>query len=197
MKQEAVAVPGQGVSPPVPRSNRWTEYPMLPYMLEYAISAVSIACTEDTAEDSFAEILARRKLGMAIATMIRMMATTTSNSINENPACRSLIRAVSSKPHTSYAWVWFPAHRWCMRRAKLGRFRHLYSSVSPSFVRATLSPDDAEPENAAKCPMHDNKCQVSSRPGSPRILRPTGQKREWIDFSTRSAKLLSESYPRA
>src|SRR5579859_3559868 len=39
------------------------------------------------ADDSLAEILARIKLGIAMAAMIRMIATTISNSINEKPFC--------------------------------------------------------------------------------------------------------------
>src|SRR5215471_20305866 len=42
---------------------------------------------EPTAEDSLAAILARIKFGIAIAAMIRMIATTISNSINEKPFC--------------------------------------------------------------------------------------------------------------
>jgi len=40
---------------------------------------------DDTAEASLAEILARNRLGMAMAAMIRIMATTISNSIREKP----------------------------------------------------------------------------------------------------------------
>src|SRR5580704_12853177 len=40
-----------------------------------------------TADDSLAAIRARSKLGIAIAAMIRMMATTISSSINEKPFC--------------------------------------------------------------------------------------------------------------
>src|ERR1700729_3763834 len=43
--------------------------------------------TEATAEDSLAAIRARSKFGMAIAAMIRMMATTISSSISEKPFC--------------------------------------------------------------------------------------------------------------
>ena len=42
---------------------------------------------ELTADDSLAAIRARSKLGMAIAAMIRMIATTISNSISEKPFC--------------------------------------------------------------------------------------------------------------
>jgi hypothetical protein len=42
---------------------------------------------EATAADSFAAILERSKLGIAIAAMIRIMATTISSSIRENPFC--------------------------------------------------------------------------------------------------------------
>jgi hypothetical protein len=45
---------------------------------------VRIELTED---DSLAAIRARSKFGIAIAAMIRMIATTISNSINEKPFC--------------------------------------------------------------------------------------------------------------
>src|SRR6266496_5722198 len=40
-----------------------------------------------TADDSLAAMRARSKFGIAIAAMIRMMATTINNSISENPLC--------------------------------------------------------------------------------------------------------------
>jgi hypothetical protein len=40
-----------------------------------------------TADASFAAIFARSKFGMAMAAMIRMIATTISNSMSENPLC--------------------------------------------------------------------------------------------------------------
>src|ERR1700687_1615134 len=42
---------------------------------------------ELTADDSFAAIRARSRVGMAIAAMIRMIATPIRNSISENPFC--------------------------------------------------------------------------------------------------------------
>ena len=42
---------------------------------------------EPAAEDSFADILARIRLGIEIAEMIKMIATTISNSIREKPFC--------------------------------------------------------------------------------------------------------------
>src|SRR5277367_4211590 len=42
---------------------------------------------EATADDSLAAIRARSRLGIAIAAMIRMMATTISSSISEKPFC--------------------------------------------------------------------------------------------------------------
>src|SRR5215469_1377308 len=42
---------------------------------------------EETAEDSLAAIRARSKFGMAIAAMIKMIATTISSSMSEKPAC--------------------------------------------------------------------------------------------------------------
>jgi hypothetical protein len=43
--------------------------------------------TELAADDSLAEILARSRFGMAMAAMIRIIATTISNSIREKPFC--------------------------------------------------------------------------------------------------------------
>src|ERR1700719_1611469 len=45
---------------------------------------------EATAEDSLAAIRARSKLGIAIAAMIRMIATTIRSSIREKPFCRRI-----------------------------------------------------------------------------------------------------------
>src|SRR5579864_7828404 len=47
--------------------------------------------TEPTAEDSLALILARSRFGIAIAAMIKMIATTISNSINEKPFCLRIL----------------------------------------------------------------------------------------------------------
>src|SRR5580704_6627937 len=44
-----------------------------------------------TADDSLAAMRARSRLGMAIAAIIRMIATTMSNSISENPFCFLII----------------------------------------------------------------------------------------------------------
>src|SRR5579863_8142089 len=43
--------------------------------------------TDATADDSFAAILARSRFGMAIAAMIRIIATTINSSIKEKPFC--------------------------------------------------------------------------------------------------------------
>src|SRR4030081_2374261 len=49
--------------------------------------AVLIARIEATADDSFAAMRARSRFGMAIAAMIKMIATTISSSISEKPFC--------------------------------------------------------------------------------------------------------------
>ena len=49
------------------------------------ISPVVMLRIDATAEDSLAAIRARNRFGMAMAAMIRMMATTINNSINEKP----------------------------------------------------------------------------------------------------------------
>jgi hypothetical protein len=47
---------------------------------------------EAAADDSFAAILARSKLGIAIAAIIKIIATTINNSIKEKPDSRRIAR---------------------------------------------------------------------------------------------------------
>jgi hypothetical protein len=61
--------------------------PRLEYVALYEISAVLMLRTEPTAEDSFADKRARSNEGTAMAAMIRMIATTISNSMSEKPFC--------------------------------------------------------------------------------------------------------------
>jgi hypothetical protein len=49
--------------------------------------AVLYVRKEATADASFAAIFERSRLGMAIAAMIKMIATTISNSMSEKPFC--------------------------------------------------------------------------------------------------------------
>ena len=49
--------------------------------------------SEPTAEDSLAAIFARRRFGIAIAAIIKMIATTIKSSIKEKPFC--LVRIFS------------------------------------------------------------------------------------------------------
>jgi hypothetical protein len=53
--------------------------------------------TEVAAEASLADILACTKLGMAMAAMIRIIATTISSSIRENPFCFRIKRSSSAR----------------------------------------------------------------------------------------------------
>src|SRR5690349_11742376 len=85
MKQP-VAVDGvQGAAPP--RFVRELVKPWAGYVALYEISAVLMVRNDPTADDSLADIRARIRFGMAIAAMIRMMATTISSSISEKPFC--------------------------------------------------------------------------------------------------------------
>jgi hypothetical protein len=58
-----------------------------PYVVEYDTEDVFMVRSEATAEASFAAIFERIKFGIAIAAMIKMIATTISNSIREKPFC--------------------------------------------------------------------------------------------------------------
>src|SRR3954471_22633353 len=68
-----------------PRLTSAGAYPTVGYAVWYVISPVVTVRTEATAEDSFAAIRARSRFGIAIAAMIRMIATTISSSISEKP----------------------------------------------------------------------------------------------------------------
>ncbi len=59
--------------------------PTVGYVELYAIWAVFTVRTDATAEDSFAAIRARSRFGIAIAAMIKMIATTIKSSISEKP----------------------------------------------------------------------------------------------------------------
>src|SRR3954468_7630127 len=75
---------------PGPRVAREAAYPTTGYETAYATCAVEISRTLAAAEDSFAEILALIRLGMAIAAMTKMIATTINNSISEKPFWRRI-----------------------------------------------------------------------------------------------------------
>jgi hypothetical protein len=75
----------QGAAPP--RLASAVAKPTFGYVVEYVTSAVLMVRREPTADASFAAIRDRRRFGMAMAAMIRMIATTISNSIREKPFC--------------------------------------------------------------------------------------------------------------
>src|SRR5580704_3434605 len=83
-------VPSQSGAAPVvasgPRLLRSTESVL--HWVENSISVVFSVRSEATADASLAAIFERSKFGIAIAAMIRMIATTISNSINEKPFLR-------------------------------------------------------------------------------------------------------------
>src|SRR5436853_2374647 len=64
---------------------------MAGYPVEYVTSPVLIVRSELTADDSFAAMRARSKFGIAMAAMIKIIATTISNSINEKPFCFRIV----------------------------------------------------------------------------------------------------------
>src|SRR5947208_439080 len=53
-----------------------------------------MARMEPTAEDSLADIFARSRFGIAMAAMIKMMATTISSSMSEKPTCLRIFEVV-------------------------------------------------------------------------------------------------------
>lgn len=61
--------------------------PTVGYAELYEICAVFKVRIDATEDDSFAAIRARNRFGMAIAAIIKMIATTMSNSMSEKPFC--------------------------------------------------------------------------------------------------------------
>src|SRR5215469_10954613 len=107
MMHAAAAVPARhGAAPP--RLPMAGAYPA-PQLEEYVTSAVLIVRSEETAEASLAAIFERSKLGMAIAAMIRIIATTISNSMREKP--RSFFIA-SPREIAFYSPFWHTATRY-------------------------------------------------------------------------------------
>ena len=78
------AVATEGVHGKAPPRLPSVPYPT-PYMEAYAISAVVMERTEVAADASFAASRDLTMLGIAMAAMIRMMATTISSSTREKP----------------------------------------------------------------------------------------------------------------
>src|SRR5207244_3553993 len=102
MQAVAATAPGQAVlTPPVPRLAKSVGYPTVGYAVWYDSIAVSMVRTDAAADDSLAAIRARSRFGMAIAAMIRMIATTISNSISEKPFCLRISFSLISMPIVS------------------------------------------------------------------------------------------------
>ena len=72
---------------PGPSNESDEAYPTVLYVALYAICAVLMDRTELTADASFAAMRERKRFGIAIAAMIKMIAITTRSSISEKPFC--------------------------------------------------------------------------------------------------------------
>src|ERR1700735_155099 len=64
------------------------------------MAAVFMVRMDPTAEASFAAIRDRSRLGIAIAAIIRMIATTINNSISEKPFCFLFMFLLSPREHS-------------------------------------------------------------------------------------------------
>src|ERR1700677_2429238 len=82
--RQAAVTTGVTQAPGDPRAVREVAKPT-PHVEEKVTCAVGIVRTEPTADASFAAMRARSKFGIAMAAMIKMIATTISNSISEKP----------------------------------------------------------------------------------------------------------------
>src|SRR5713101_4365511 len=83
--------------PPSPRFARLAENPIPGNADEYEISAVFNACREAAADASLACMRARNRLGIAIAAIMRIIATTINNSISEKPFCARFMKMNSDR----------------------------------------------------------------------------------------------------
>src|SRR5271155_3034079 len=90
---------------PVLSSTKVAEKPTLGQDAAYVTSPVFSVRSEPTADDSFAASFDFNRFGIAIAAMIKMIATTISNSISEKPFCffmRSILLEVFECQSTPY-----------------------------------------------------------------------------------------------
>src|ERR1051326_3153104 len=94
-KQALVEVPLPAQAPaPGPRVFR-SAYPEVGYVVEYVTSVVLMVRIVLAAAALLAAIRDRIRFGIAMAAMIRMMATTISSSISEKPFCLRILEILS------------------------------------------------------------------------------------------------------
>src|SRR5947209_15169234 len=94
-RQAFVTVPAPAQAPaPGPRVAK-SAYPAFGYVVEYVTSVVLMVRVVLAAAALLAEMRDRIRFGMAMAAMIRMIATTISSSISEKPFCLRI--EISSK----------------------------------------------------------------------------------------------------
>src|SRR5438067_3297143 len=84
---------------------------------------------EATADDSLAEILERNRLGMAMAAMIRMIATTINNSIRLKPRC-FLMTILNTAIGIPSGALWGSFGRKTSRIRQIRQDRHVGASTS-------------------------------------------------------------------
>src|SRR5579872_132369 len=89
---EVAPAAGQPVATPGPSVARSGAKPACGYVTENVACAVLSVRIVLAAAELLAAMRDRTKFGMAIAAMIRMMATTISSSINEKPFCLRMLR---------------------------------------------------------------------------------------------------------
>jgi len=87
IKQAEVDVGGTVEEQVPPKLTKFGEYPAVGNDVSNDVCAEFNVRIEAAAEDSFAAAFERSRFGIAIAAMIKMIATTISNSINEKPFC--------------------------------------------------------------------------------------------------------------
>src|ERR1700694_2557955 len=128
------------------------------------MSAVLIIRTEAAAEESLADMRARMRFGIAIAPMIRRMATTMSNSINEKPFCFLIERALLfsfESMCTVLAPVPNPTKHTCSSMP-IARLKRFYTLVT---IRATalLSCRLCGSAQSSKAKKRRNRQAITSR----------------------------------
>src|SRR5208283_4970605 len=129
-----IPAPVQSFAAEGPMTVKLAGKPKVGHCVAYCVLAVFNVRTEPTAEDSFAEMRAFSKFGMAIAAMIRMIATTISNSISENPFCffirapwMSYLSERAGKP--GWERLWKPIESHVIGKQRFHTAREEYSQV--------------------------------------------------------------------
>src|SRR5579872_5152092 len=130
---EVAPAAGQPVATPGPSVARSGAKPACGYVTENVASAVLSVRIVLAAAELLAAMRDRTKFGIAIAAMIRMMATTISSSINEKPFCLRMLRYLLFIPLVVKPVSFLPLHESVVALV-IGTFRTTLAPATAAYA---------------------------------------------------------------